>query len=131
MATHVWFGRPYLQKGMYAESISELETAVRLSGESTLALGMLGHGFASAGQKEKALEVLRKLNDRAKMRYVPSYWVAVVYNGLKDRDETVAWLRKAFEERSSWLVWTNVEPRFDWLRGDEEFSALMKAMNFP
>jgi len=131
MATHVWFGRPYLQKGMYAESISELETAVRLSGESTLALGMLGHGFASAGQKDKALEVLRKLDERAKTRYVPSYWVAVVYNGLKDRDETVAWLKKAFEERSSWLVWTNVEPRFDWLRGDGEFSALMKAMNFP
>ena len=131
MATHVWFGRPYLQKGMYAESISELETAVRLSGESTLALGMLGHGFASAGQKEKALEVLRKLNERAKTRYVPSYWVAVVYNGLKDRTETVAWLKKAYEERSSWLVWTNVEPRFDWLRGDEEFSTLMKAMNFP
>jgi TolB-like protein/predicted Zn-dependent protease len=131
MATHVWFGRPYLQKGMYAESISELETAVRLSGESTLALGMLGHGFASAGQKEKALEVLGKLAERAKTRYVPSYWVAVVYNGLKDRAETMAWLNKAFEERSSWLVWTNVEPRFDWLRGDEEFSALMKAMNFP
>ena len=48
MATHLWFGRPYLEKGMFAEAINELETAVRLSGESTLALAMLGHGTTLA-----------------------------------------------------------------------------------
>jgi tetratricopeptide (TPR) repeat protein len=51
MATHVWFGRPYLEKGMFNEAISELEIAVRLSGESTLALAMLGHGLAAAGRE--------------------------------------------------------------------------------
>ncbi|HKT21995.1 MAG TPA: hypothetical protein VJR06_05220, partial [Nitrososphaerales archaeon] len=39
--THIWFGRPYLEKRMYKEAISELETAVKLSGDGTLALGML------------------------------------------------------------------------------------------
>jgi adenylate cyclase len=131
MATHVWFGRPYLEKGMYAEAISELETAVKLSGESTLALAMLGHGLASAGRRDEALEILGKLKERARTRYVPSYWIAVVYNGFRDRDQTLAWMKKAFEERSSWLVWSNVEPRFGWLRTDPEFSALMKAMKFP
>jgi hypothetical protein len=38
------------------------------------------------------------------------------------------WMRKAFEERSSWLVWSNVEPRFAWLRSDPEFAAFMRAM---
>jgi hypothetical protein len=38
---------------------------------------------------------------------------------------------KAFEERSSWLVWSNVEPRFAWLRDDPDFGALMEAMKFP
>lgn len=131
MATHVWFGRPYLEKGMYAEAISELETGVRLSGESTLALSMLGHGLAAAGRKDEALEILAKLKERAKTEYVPSYWIAVIYNGLKDRDQVVAWMKKAFDERSSWLVWSNVEPRFDWLRADKDFGTLMKAMKFP
>ncbi|HLQ07189.1 MAG TPA: adenylate/guanylate cyclase domain-containing protein [Nitrososphaerales archaeon] len=131
MLTHVWFGRPYLEKGMFAEAISELETGVRLSGEGTLALGMLGHGLASAGRKEEAMQVLEKLKQRSKSRYVPSYWVAVVYNGFKDREQVLAWLRKAFDERSSWLVWSNVEPRFDWLRDDPEFASLMRAMRFP
>jgi TolB-like protein/Tfp pilus assembly protein PilF len=131
MATHVWFGRPYLEKGLFAEAIAELETAVRLSGESTLALAMLGHGLASAGRTDDALQILEKLKDRAKTQYVPSYWIAVIYNGFKDREQTMAWIWKAFEERSSWLVWSNVEPRFTWLRDDPDFAALMKAMKFP
>jgi class 3 adenylate cyclase/tetratricopeptide (TPR) repeat protein len=131
MATHIWFGRPYLEKGMYSEAISELETAVNLSGQSTLALAMLGHGLASAGRREEALQILEKLKERAKNQYIPSYWIAVVYNGLKDREQVMAWMRKAYDERSSWLVWSNVEPRFDWLRDDGDFASLMKAMRFP
>ena len=128
MMTHVWFGRPYLEKGMFAEAISELETAVRLSGESTLALAMLGHGLASAGRGEEALEIVEKLKQRAMSQYVPSYWMAVIYNGFRDRERVVAWMRKAFEERSSWLVWSNVEPRFAWLRDDPEFAAMLHEM---
>lgn len=131
MATHVWFGRPYLEKGLFTQAIAELETAVRLSGESTLALAMLGHGLASAGRADEALQILEKLKERSKSQYVPSYWIAVIYNGFKDREQTVAWMWKAFEERSSWLVWSNVEPRFDWLRNAPEFAALMQAMKFP
>jgi tetratricopeptide (TPR) repeat protein len=131
MATHLWFGRPYLEKGMFPEAISELETAVKLSGESTLALAMLGHGLASAGRNKEAMQVLEKLKERSKSQYVPSYWIAVVYNGFKDKDEVLAWLARAYEERSSWLVWSNVEPRFAWLRGDPGFEAVMGKMKFP
>jgi tetratricopeptide (TPR) repeat protein len=129
--THIWFGRPYLEKGMYPEAISELETAVRLSGEGTLALAMLGHGLASGGRKEDATRILDQLMERSKIRYVPSYWLAVVYNGFKDREQVLKWLRRAYEERSSWLVWCNVEPRFDWIRNDPGFTSLMQAMKFP
>jgi hypothetical protein len=62
---------------------------------------------------------------------VPSYWIAVIYNGFKDRELVITWLRKAFEERSSWLVWSNVEPRFAWLKDDPDFVSLMEAMKFP
>ena len=131
MATHVWFGRPYLEKGMYAEAISELETAVKLSGDSTLALAMLGHGLASVGRTGEAIAILARLKERAATSYVPSYWIAVIHNGLKDMDQLLVWMKKAFEERSSWLVWCKVEPRFDWARSNAEFSSLMQAMKFP
>jgi TolB-like protein/Tfp pilus assembly protein PilF len=131
MISHVWFGRPYLEKGMYEQAISELETAVRLSGESTLALAMLGHGLASAGRGDEAREILEKLKERSKRQYVPSYWIAVIYNGFKDKEQVIHWMKKAYAERSSWLVWTNVEPRFDWLRDDPDVAELLKAMKFP
>jgi len=131
MATHVWFGRPYLEKGMYAEAISELEIAVKLSGESTLALAMLGHGLASAGRGDEARLILEKLMERSKSQYVPSYWIAVIYNGFRDKVQVINWMQKALQERSSWLVWSNVEPRFAWLRDDPDFVALMKAIKFP
>lgn len=131
MMTHVWFGRPYLEKGMFAEAISELETAVKLSDESTLALAMLGHGLASAGRRQGAIQILDKLMDRSRSQYVPSYWIAVIYNGLRDREQVIAWMQKAFDERSSWLVWTNVEPRFAWLRDDPDIASLLNEMKFP
>lgn len=61
---------------------------------------------------------------------MPSYWIAVIYNGLKDREQVITWLWKAFQERSSWLVWSNVEPRFAWLKDDPDFISLMEAMKF-
>jgi adenylate cyclase len=131
MATHIWFGRPYLEKGMFYEAIAELETAVNLSGESTIALAMLGHVLASSGRNARAMQILEKLMEKSKNQYVPSYWIAVIYNGFRDREQVIAWLQKAFEERSSWLVWSNVEPRFAWLRDDPEFASLMRAMRFP
>ena len=131
MATHVWFGRPYLEKGMFTEAIAELETAVQLSGESVIALAMLGHGLASAGRADEAMQILERLKEKAKSQYGPSYWIAVIYNGFRDKEQVVAWMRKAFDERSSWLVWSNVEPRFAWLRDDPGFAALMQAMKFP
>ena len=128
MQTHLWFGRPYLQKGMYAEAIAELRKAVSLSGESTVALAMLGHALASAGMEGEANETLRKLVERSRSTYVPSYWIAVIHNGFKDREKVLEWLAKAYDERSSWLAWIKVEPRFDWLRGDPEFDSLVRRL---
>jgi tetratricopeptide (TPR) repeat protein len=131
MITHVWFGRPYLEKGMFEEAISELEIAVKLSGESTLPLAMLGHGLASAGRKDEAMQIMEKLKDRSKNQYVPSYWIAVIYTGLRDKKQVITWMKKAYAERSSWLVWSNVEPRFEWLRNDPDVAELLKEMKFP
>jgi TolB-like protein/class 3 adenylate cyclase/Tfp pilus assembly protein PilF len=131
MATHVWFGRPYLEKGMFDEALAELETAVSLSGESTIALAMLGHGLASAGRGQEALRILERLKEKSRGQYVPSYWIAVIYNGFRDKEQVIAWMRKALEERSSWLVWSGVEPRFAWLRDDPEFASILRAMKLP
>ena len=48
-----------------------------------------------------------------------------------ESESRLAWMHKAFEERSSWLVRSNVEPRFAWLRDDADFALLLNEMKFP
>ncbi len=40
----------------------------------------------------------------------------------------MAWLERAYEERSSWIVWVKVEPRFDSVRSDPRFVSLLRRM---
>lgn len=128
LPAHLWFGRPYLQKGMYTEAISEVSKALKLSGESTMALSVMGHVFASAGMMQEARDLALKLKERSKKQYVPSYWIALIYVGLGDKEEAFTWLERAYSERSSWLAWMNVEPRFDPLRSDPRFISLLTRM---
>jgi len=124
----LWFGRPYLEKRMYKEAISELSHAVRLSDSSTIALAMLGHAYAASGDKKQAEKLLEQLIERSKQKYVPSYWIAMLYVGFGNKDQSFTWLERAFQERSSWLAWAGVEPRFDSLRSDPRFQAIITRM---
>ena len=125
---HLWFGRPYLEKGMFARAIDEVRTATRLSNESTMSLSVLGHAFASAGQTREARQILDRLRARSRRDYVPSYWIALIYTGLQDSDRAFAWLDRADQERSAWLAWIKVEPRFDTLRSDSRFPRLLRRL---
>lgn len=128
MLAHLWFGRPYLEEGRFDEAIAEVEQAVRLSGGSTMALAVLAHALASAGRETEARAILDRLLERAKTRYLPSYWIGLVYTGLDDPKVALQWLNRAYEERSAWLVWIGVEPRFDRLRNEPEFVSLLGRM---
>ena len=126
----LWFGRPYLQKGMFSEAIAELRQAVQLSNSSTMSVAVLAHAHAAAGHREEALRLLGDLQARAREKYVPSYWIALVHTGLGDLDKAIEWMNKAYAERSAWLAWSNVEPRFDVLRGDPRFRELLRKVGF-
>lgn len=129
MQARLWFGRPYLQKGMFNEAIAEVTEAVKLSSNSTMSMATLGHVYASAGRREEAMKILDELKARSKKQYVSSYWIATIYNGLGDKDHAFEWLERAYKERSSWLAWVNVEPRFDALRDDPRFESVLHKMN--
>ncbi len=131
LQARLWFGRPYLQKGMFKEAVAELEAACELSGRGTMPLAVLGHAYASAGDRPKALKILEQLQKRAEEQYVPSYWIGLVYVGLDDKPSAIERLEKACEERSAWLAWIGVEPRFDPLRAEPRFQDLLRRIGFP
>jgi tetratricopeptide (TPR) repeat protein len=79
----------------------------------------------------EALKMLEQLQEQASGRYVPAYYIALVYDSLGRKDDAFELLEKAYEERSGWLVYLKVEPSFDRLRFDPRFQDLLRRMNFP
>ena len=124
----LWLGMPYVQKGMYREAIAEMEQALKLSAESPLVLGPLGHAYAVAGEAPKANQALARLEQMATRRYVSPFDRALVHLGLGNVDRTFEWLEKAFVDRSYRMHWLKVDPRFDRLRADSRFSSLLRRM---
>jgi TolB-like protein len=130
-SAHLWLAQAYEQKGLFEQAISEFKTGVRLSSDSTFALAKLGHCYAMAGRRAEAQAVLNQLSASSSERYVSPYDVAMVHIGLQENDEAFTWLQRAFEQRSLWLGYLNVEPQLDPLRSDQRFQDLLRRIGLP
>jgi eukaryotic-like serine/threonine-protein kinase len=93
--------------------------------ETAFTLAALGHGLAVAGLEDEAREILDLLLGRMQDEYVSPYDIATVYAGLGEADETFRWLRRAAEERSTFIVHAGWDARFDPVRGDPRFVHLV------
>jgi TolB-like protein/Flp pilus assembly protein TadD len=119
------------QTGSHREAIACLKKACVASGGNPVALAALAHAYASAGKRLDARRALGQLLETARRAYVPAYWVALVYAGLGDLDAVFDWLEKGLTERDVWLVWLRREPRFDSVRNDARFAAVLGKIGFP
>jgi serine/threonine-protein kinase len=108
------------------ESAAAFQRAVHLSPETPRMHGALGRTFALTGRKKQALEVLRKLEGYAKARYVSPLEFAWIQFALGNEDVGFRWLAQACSDRSFDLTCIKVDPRFDPLRDDDRFKALMR-----
>ncbi|HSB09069.1 MAG TPA: protein kinase [Blastocatellia bacterium] len=125
-AARRYLGQAYAQKGKYDQSVSEFQKAVGASGGSPLMRAELAHTLALAGRKDEAERILADLKQLSTQRYFSAYHVALIYAGLGNKDEAFAWLEKAFEQRADYLVFLNVDPRFELLRRDPRFTSLLQ-----
>jgi tetratricopeptide (TPR) repeat protein len=121
-------GRAYEQKSMLEEAIAAFEKAASLSGEGTKDLASLGHALALAGRKKEALSVLQKLKQRAKKSYVSPYAFGLIFLGLGDRNQALAWLNEAYRLRDSILPFLKVNPRLASLHTDARFQKLLRRL---
>ena len=119
-------GLAYEQQGLYADAVGQLRRAWELSEGTTFALAGQGHALGQALDRPGAESVLRNLEERSDSEYVPPYDMAMVHLGLGDADKALDFLDAAYEERSSWMAYLNVEPRLDPLRGHPRFAGLVQ-----
>jgi serine/threonine protein kinase/Tfp pilus assembly protein PilF len=121
---HWGIGLTYEQKGMEKEAIAALLKATSLSKSLNLQ-SSLGHAYAQFGKRAEAREILEMLKERSRQSYVPSYFSALIYAGLGDKDLAFEWLERAYQERSTVLAYLRIDPRLAPLRSDPRFGRLL------
>lgn len=125
-------GLTYLEKGRRDQAINECKKAASLvKFQSPSIMGRLGYVMAVAGKRSKALEILSQLQQQREQSYAPAYYIAAIHLSLGDKDTSVEWLKKAYEEHDSYMPWLRGDPLFDPLRSDPRFQELMQRLNFP
>jgi tetratricopeptide (TPR) repeat protein len=121
----------YLQTGRTREALDELELGASLTHrQALLELMYLGHALGVTGARDEGRKVLAEIQDLSQTRYVPPDYIAVVYEGLGDRDQALKWYEKAVEERSV-NFWVLSDQRLDAIRSDPRFHNLMRRMGLP
>ena len=123
---HVYLGRAYQQKPALPEAIAEFKKALDISEGDTNELAALGQAYAVAHQESEARKILDQLKERSQQTYVQPMWLAVIHAALGEKDQAFDWMQKAYDDRSTWLVYLKVDPLFDPLRADPRFADFLR-----
>jgi serine/threonine-protein kinase len=117
-------------KGDLPAAIGEYEKAAALDDDPEI-MALLGRAYARSGNREKALEQLAGLQQRAKTQYVRNYLFSFLYAALGDKATAIDYLEKTTETgETPDATWIKVDPLFDTLRGEPRFQKLVAKL-FP
>ncbi len=122
---HRYLGLTLELKGATAEAIAEYQKAFEVGDDPTV-LAFVAHAEASIGRHKEAREILARLSETAKTRYVQPYAFAVIHLGLGEKDQALDLLKKnARDHASPATSLLPTDPYLDPLRGDPRFEALV------
>jgi tetratricopeptide (TPR) repeat protein len=131
LLAHLWLARTYLALGRFDEALAETAFAEGKAREWPVLVTARGFTYGATGKREEARAVLAEMETLAKKRFVTAYGMALIHAGLDQKDEAFHWLGKAFDERSHWLVWLRLDPRWKNIRDDPRFAPLVARMRYP
>lgn len=124
---HGTLGRALVYLNRHEEAIAELEKAVQLNRHDA-SLSFLGFALGVAGHRDRARQILRELKTEAIHRRVSPIYIARIYAGLGDREQTLGWLRKGYDEHSDHVLSLRVDPSYDSLRSDPRFAEMLRGI---
>jgi tetratricopeptide (TPR) repeat protein len=120
----------YRRQGKFAESIAPLRLAFQLwdaKGDWTPLLDQLSTAYSTGGRTaylRQSVKIHALINR-------PWYHLALDYADLGEREEALAALNKAYENRQLEVLCLLVDPELDPLRSDPRFQELVMRIGFP
>ena len=116
-------GNALLAQRKPAQAIAEFSRAPKMGNR-------MQSGIASAeamlGRRDAALRIVRGLEAETGQHYIGPEVIAAVYFNLGDRDKGFEWLEKAYDARSAYMVLLRSDRRWDSVRRDPRFAALVQ-----
>ena len=126
---HYQLGQALEQKHRHDEAIAEFRRAIELAGGNTTFESNLANAYAVSGRKEAAKKIAKDLEGRQSQSSSTAANIALIYVGLGDNTEAMAWLDKAYQARFNPSIL--LRPVFDPLRSDARFQDLLHRIGLP
>ncbi|HKW27341.1 MAG TPA: tetratricopeptide repeat protein, partial [Terriglobales bacterium] len=129
--THAVLGIAYQDKGSYAEAIAEYKRALQLGGPPGEMRGLLGYAYAASGNRNEAEKMIDELRTLWPGQTHAALDLAVVFSGLRDKENALFWLERAQEAHVSDLIGISQDSHFAAVRGDPRFQTLVQRARTP
>jgi serine/threonine-protein kinase len=130
-------GDAYVSKGLKAEAVESYLTALQIDGLDTAELGRLRTANATAGWDGFWREYLsqqiavRNSAYRNGSAYFDDEGIAFAYAATGNREKTIEYLERAYEERSSALITIGRSEVYEFLKKDPRFVNLLQNIGLP
>jgi TolB-like protein/DNA-binding winged helix-turn-helix (wHTH) protein/Tfp pilus assembly protein PilF len=126
---HFQLAEALVQQRHYDAAIGEFQRAIAISGHLAAFDANLAYAFALSGRKAEALNIALEMETRANLNPSADANIALIYVGLGNLDQAMAWLNKAYDARFNPSIL--IRPGFDALRADARFRDLRHRVGLP
>ena len=123
-AAHQMLGIVLVKQNRFPEALAEAQKSVQLANRSNASLALLGHVYARLGRRSEVEAVIKELETRYAGKLADGRDLVVVYAGLDDKDKAFAWLEKAYQNRSVFMMFLRLEPLMEPLHSDPRWKDL-------
>ena len=119
----------YTLQGDKEKAIRTRIASYSVAGDSEMSEAM-ERGYRQAGFDGAIKAEIALMLRRSHAQHVSGMEIAFRYAQVKDSDQTVFWLKKAFDQQDDVTDWIN-DPIYDFLQSDPRFNVLLRRMNLP
>jgi serine/threonine-protein kinase len=121
-----WMIRAYEMKGEEQAAFAARLKQAEANGAGVDQIAGMKAAYAAGGLKGYWRRLLDRQLEREKNRPVGQVNIAMHYAWLGDKEQALAWLQKAVEERNLNVSALNIDPIWDSYRADPRFMALVR-----
>lgn len=119
-------GLALIALGRRAEALETFEEWQKQRPDTLQMLPLDGYYYAVSGDREKALEIIKRVEPIQKGHYISRFSIAQIYLALGDTESAFRLIEQSAENHEDALVSVKVNPRLDPMRSDPRFEAIVR-----